>query len=217
MDISISGTVEKIIYQSPSTWYSVCDVSLDSGEVITIVGTMPYIAVGEGIEASGNWITSKDYGKQFKVEEYKKSLPQKKNSILRYLSSGAIKGIGAKIAKKIVDEYGEDAFDVIENHPDWLARLPGITPKRAMEISEEFKSKSDIRATVTFFREYFGPATTMKIYKCFGKHSVSTKPLKLRFNINARLCIIRKLHEPVGRRAPLRRGKFILAHKRRSG
>ena len=135
----ISGTIEKIIYQSPSSWYSVCDVVLDTGEMITVVGTMPYASVGEGIEASGTWITSKDYGKQFKVDEYKKHLPQKKNSILRYLSSGAIKGIGAKIAKKIVDIYGEDSFDVIENHPDWLMQINGISRKKAYEMSFDFK------------------------------------------------------------------------------
>ena len=98
--INISGTVEKIIFQSPQTWYSVCDVCLDTGEGLTVVGVMPYISVGECISASGSFITSKEYGKQFKVEAYKKYLPKNKNSILRYLSSGAIKGIGAKIAKK---------------------------------------------------------------------------------------------------------------------
>ncbi|MBQ3018380.1 MAG: ATP-dependent RecD-like DNA helicase, partial [Clostridia bacterium] len=91
--LHISGTVEKIIFQSPQTWYSVCDVLLDINEVITVVGTLPYISVGEGIEATGEFITSKDYGKQFKVEEYKKFLPQSKNNILRYLSSGAVKGL----------------------------------------------------------------------------------------------------------------------------
>ena len=171
MDIFISGTIEKIIYQSPSTWYSVCDVSLDSGEVITIVGTMPYIAVGEGIEASGSWITSKDYGKQFKVEEYKKSLPQKKNSILRYLSSGAVKGIGVKIAKKIVDEYGEDAFDVIENHPDWLAQINGISRKKAYEMSFDFKEKADVRDIMTFSNG-ISPENAIKIHKKWGKNAL---------------------------------------------
>lgn len=170
--INISGTVEKIIYQSSSTWYSVCDVSLDTGEVITIVGTMPYIAVGEGIVASGSWITSKDYGKQFKVEEYKKSLPQKKNSILRYLSSGAIKGIGAKIAKKIVDEYGEDSFDVIENHPDWLAQINGISRKKAYEMSFDFKEKADIRDIMTVSVGTISPENAIKIHKKWGKNAL---------------------------------------------
>ena len=78
--IKISGTVEKLIYQSNDSWYSVCDVCTDDNELITVVGIMPYVSVGEGIEAEGQFVTNKDYGKQFKVEEYKKALPKQKNS-----------------------------------------------------------------------------------------------------------------------------------------
>lgn len=171
--IKISGTVDKIIFQSPTSWYSVCDVSLETGESITVVGTMPYISVGEAIEASGTFITSKDYGKQFKIEEYRKYLPQNKNSILRYLSSGAIKGIGAKIAKKIVDEYGEDAFDVIENHPDWLAQINGISRKKAYEISFDFKEKADVRELMTSSGGIISADSSVKIYKKWGRNALS--------------------------------------------
>ncbi|MBR2944426.1 MAG: ATP-dependent RecD-like DNA helicase [Clostridia bacterium] len=170
--LHISGTVEKIIFQSPQTWYSVCDVLLDINEVITVVGTLPYISVGEGIEATGEFITSKDYGKQFKVEEYKKFLPQSKNNILRYLSSGAVKGIGAKIAKKIVDEYGEDAFDVLENHPDWLAQINGISRKKAYEMSFDFKEKADVREIMTLSGGLISADTSAKIYKKWGKNAL---------------------------------------------
>lgn len=173
MDIlKISGTVDKIIFQSPTSWYSVCDVSLETGESITVVGIMPYISVGEAIEASGTFITSKDYGKQFKIEEYRKYLPQNKNSILRYLSSGAIKGIGAKIAKKIVDEYGEDAFDVIENHPDWLAQINGISRKKAYEISFDFKEKADVREIMTSSGGIISADSSVKIYKKWGRNAL---------------------------------------------
>lgn len=174
MDIlKISGTVDKIIFQSPTSWYSVCDVSLETGEAITVVGTMPYISVGEAIEASGTFITSKDYGKQFKIEEYRKYLPQNKNSILRYLSSGAVKGIGAKIAKKIVDEYGEDAFDVIENHPEWLAQINGISRKKAYEISFDFKEKADVRELMTSSGGIISADSSVKIYKKWGRNALS--------------------------------------------
>ena len=79
--IKIVGTVEKLIYQSNDSWYSVCDVCTEDNEAITVVGIMPYVSVGEGIEAEGQWVTNKDYGKQFKVESYKKTLPKQKNSI----------------------------------------------------------------------------------------------------------------------------------------
>ena len=172
MELNISGTVEKIIFQSPETWYSVCDVCLDTGEGITVVGVMPYISVGECISASGTFVNSKEYGKQFKVEAFKKYLPKNKNSILRYLSSGAIKGIGAKIAKKIVDEYGEDAFDVIENHPDWLVSINGISRKKAYDISFDFKEKSDVRQIVEESGGVISPDSSAKIVKKWGKNAL---------------------------------------------
>ena len=170
---NINGTVVKLIYQNQDNWYSVCDVEADTGRLITVVGIMPYISVGEGISASGEWINSKEYGQQFKVEEYQKILPQKKNEILRYLASGAVKGIGAKIAQKIVEMYGEDSFDVIANHPDWLVSIRGISRKKAYEISIDFKEKSDIREILTFCNGTISSNTAVKVYKRWGKKSLN--------------------------------------------
>jgi exodeoxyribonuclease V alpha subunit len=172
-DNRMRGTVEGILYRNDDNGYMVATVITDGDDLVNIVGILPGVDEGDTITFTGKWENNARYGKQYRVLEYMTEMPTEASDIERYLASGAIKGIRAKTARKIVEEFGTDTVDVIENHPDWLARLPGITPKRAMEISEEFKSKSDIRATVTFFREYFGPATTMKIYKCFGKHSVS--------------------------------------------
>ena len=169
----IRGTIEGILYRNDDNGYIVATVITDEDELINIVGILPGVEEGDRITATGKWENNARYGKQYRVLDYITELPTETEDLERYLASGAIKGVRAKMARKIVAEFGADTVDVIENHPDWLARLPGITPKRALEISEEFKSKNDIRATVTFFREYFGPATTMKIYNCFGKHSVS--------------------------------------------
>lgn len=170
--IKIIGTIEKLIYQSSDSWYSVCDVCTDENELITVVGIMPYASVGEGIEADGQWVTNKDYGKQFKVEDYKKTLPKQKNSILRYLSSGAIKGVGAKIAQKIVSQYGEDSFDVIANHPDWLVQINGISRKKAYDISDDFKEKSDVRELMTFSGGAISPNIAIKICKRWGRNAL---------------------------------------------
>ena len=172
-DNRMKGTVEGILYRNDDNGYIVATVITDDDDLVNIVGILPGVDEGDTITFTGRWENNARYGKQYRVLEYMTEMPTEAADIERYLASGAIKGIRAKTARKIVEEFGTDTVDVIENHPDWLARLPGITPKRALEISEEFKSKSDIRATVTFFREYFGPSTTMKIYKCFGKHSVS--------------------------------------------
>lgn len=168
----ISGTVEKVIYQSNDSWYSVCDVFTDDGKSITVVGIMPYVSVGEAVEAEGSWVTNKDYGKQFKVEAYKKTLPQQKNSILRYLSSGAIKGIGAKIAQKIVNLYGEESFDVIANHPEWLMEINGISRKKAYDISNDFKEKADVRELTTLSGGAISPGVAVKVCKKWGRNAL---------------------------------------------
>ena len=172
-EMKISGTVEKLIYQSEDSWYSVCDVCTDDNKSITVVGIMPYISAGEGIEAEGSWVTNKEYGKQFKVEVYRKTLPKQKNSILRYLSSGAIKGIGAKIAHKIVEQYGEDSFDVIANHPDWLVQINGISRKKAYDMSFDFKEKMDVLELTTFSNGAISPNLAVKISKRWGRKALS--------------------------------------------
>ena len=170
--VKISGTVEKLIYQNNDNWYSVCDVCTDDEKLITVVGIMPYASVGEGIEAEGAWVTNKDYGKQFKVEVYRKALPKQKNSILRYLSSGAVKGIGAKIAQKIVEQYGEESFDVIANHPDWLVQINGISRRKAYEMSNDFKEKVDVRELMTFSGGAISPNMAVKICKRWGRNAL---------------------------------------------
>lgn len=170
--MKISGTVEKIVFQSNDSWYSVCDVCTDDGKVITAVGIMPYVSVGEGIVAEGYWNVNKDYGKQFKVESYSKTLPKQKNSILRYLSSGAIKGVGAKIAQRIVDQYGEDSFNVIAEHPDWLVQINGISRRKAYEISADFNEKVGLREIMTFSNGAITPNTAVKISKKWGRNAL---------------------------------------------
>ena len=168
----ISGSVEHVIYSNVENGYAICEFGTDGGDMITIVGTMPYVAEGEHLAVTGMWVHNPKYGRQFKVESYEKQLPADEDSILRYLASGAIKGVGAKTAIKIVDEFGEDTFEVIENHHEWLAQIPGISRKKALEISENLKAEAGMRGAMMFFREYFGPATTVKIYKKWGSDAV---------------------------------------------
>lgn len=170
--VKVKATVEKIIYQNDENWYSVCDVTTEKNESLTIVGIMPYISVGEEIEASGSFTISKEHGRQFKVDDFKKILPKEKNSILRYLSSGAVKGVGPKIAKKIVDQYGEDSFDVIANHPEWLIQINGISRKKAYDISFDFKEKSDIRDILTFSNGTISSTNAIKVHKKWGKNAL---------------------------------------------
>ena len=170
--VQINGNVEAVIYSNEDNGYAICDFGTDADELITIVGTLPYVSEGDTMTVFGRWVHNPKYGRQFKVEQYEKKLPADGGAILRYLSSRAVKGIGPKTAKRIVDEFGEDTFDVIENHPEWLAQIQGISLKKAEAISEDFKAQSGIRSAMIFFRDWFGPATIMKIYKKWGSGAV---------------------------------------------
>ncbi len=170
--IRISGSIEHVIYSNEENGFAICDLGTDTDELITITGTMPYIGEGDTVTVTGRWVHNPKYGRQFKVEQCEKELPADRASILRYLSSGTIKGVGPKTAQRIVDTYGEESFDVIENHPEWLADIPGITKKKAHAISEDFKNKSGIRSAMLFFREFFGAAMTVRIYKKWGGSAV---------------------------------------------
>ncbi len=170
--VKISGSVEHVIFSNEENGFAICDLGTESNELITVTGILPYIAEGDQLTVYGMWVHNPKYGRQFKVERSEKSMPADRASMLRYLSSGAVKGIGPKTAQRVVDAFGDESFDVIENHPDWLASIPGITLKRARSISEEFKNKAGIRSAMLFFREFFGAATTVRIYKRFGGSAV---------------------------------------------
>ena len=170
--IKLTGSIEHVIYSNEENGFAICDMGTDTDELITITGILPYVAAGDTVTVYGKWVHNPKYGRQFKVEQSEKQLPADRASILRYLSSGAIKGIGPKTAQRIVDEFGDETFEVIENHPDWLSQINGITPKRARAISEEFKNKAGIRSAMLFFREFFGAAMTVRIYKKWGGNAV---------------------------------------------
>ena len=170
--IKLSGSVEQVIYANEENGYMVCDLGTDDDDLITITGIMPYISEGDSLIVWGEWKHNPKYGRQFVVAQYERYMPANASAILRYLSSGAVKGIGKKTALKIVEEFGDNTLDVLENHPDWLSDIPGISLKKAKQICEDFKAKAGIRTAMLFFRDYFGATTTVKIYKRWGSASI---------------------------------------------
>lgn len=168
----IAGSIEHIIFANQENGFAICDLGTEQGELVTITGSLPYIGEGDNVTVFGKWIHNPKYGRQFRVESCERQLPADAASMLRYLASGAIKGIGPKTAQRIVEEFGDETFDVIEHHPEWLAALPGITRKRAAAIAEDFAEKAGIRSAMLFFREHFGAAATVRIYKRFGGNAV---------------------------------------------
>ncbi|PWM27056.1 MAG: ATP-dependent RecD-like DNA helicase [Oscillospiraceae bacterium] len=174
----ISGVVERVVFSNEENGYTVCEISSVSDEggeiLLTLVGIMPFIAEGEVIRAVGKWIVHPSFGKQFSVEYYEKELPSGEASILRYLSSRTVKGVGPSSAKKIVEKFGADTFDVLENHPEWLEEIPGISASKAKVISDSFKQQFGVRSVMMFCHDYIGPASAMKIYKKWGGSSIDT-------------------------------------------
>jgi len=170
--VQINGTIERIVYQNEDNGYTVCKVETEDFSSLTAVGIMPYLCAGEMVTLYGRMIVNSKYGEQLKVESYEKTLPSTETAILTYLSSGGLKGIGKLLASRIVAKYGLDTFDVIENNPLWLCEIKGMTRKKAMDISQQFKSQNGIRNVVSFCRDFFSPNVSMKIYSKWGMDSL---------------------------------------------
>lgn len=168
----LTGSVEGVIYSNEENGYAILDFLLDAGDVITIVGTLPYVTEGDTLTVYGKWVHNPKYGTQFSVTEYESVLPADETAMLRYLASGVIKGIGPKLAARIVKEFGPDTFSVMENHPEWLAQVNGVSRKKALEIAEDFKAKAGMRSAMLFFRDAFGAAATVRIYQKWGANAV---------------------------------------------
>ncbi|MBQ9416547.1 MAG: AAA family ATPase [Clostridia bacterium] len=169
-----TGSILRVIYKNEDTGYAVCDLGCEQNgpEVVTICGILPYIQEGDSVKLYGKWVLNPKYGRQIQVSSYEKLVPADIESILRYLSSRAIPGIGPKTARKIVDLFGKESFEVLENHPEFLSDIPGISLKKARQISAEFKQKEGFRTTLVFFQKYFGPAVIQRIYRQWGSGCV---------------------------------------------
>lgn len=168
----LTGTVEGIVYQNKLNDYTVIELATDEGELVTAVGEMPYIGEGERVRLLGCWTRHNEYGEQFSVSVMEKLLPTGANEILKYLSGRNVRGIGPVTALKIVNRFGDDTFDVIEQHPDWLSDIPGISRKKAAEISESFREQAGIRELMVFCQNYIGSTSISHIYEKWGIRAV---------------------------------------------
>ncbi len=161
----LHGTVEDIIFQNIDTGYAVFTVSEEETET-TCVGVVPHIHEGESVAISGYWTIHATYGKQFQVQNYEKTIPTTEEGIIKYLASGVIKGIGHKTAKKIVERFGENSFQIIEEQPERLAEIRGITLEKAQKINALFQEQHELRKAMLFLQDFgVTPAYATKIYK----------------------------------------------------
>ena len=166
--LQLEGAVENIVYRNEQNGYTVLEIA-DGEDLITAVGIMPQASVGDTVNLTGFFITHKTYGKQFSVSACEICRPTESADILKYLSSGAIKGIGSVTAQRLVSEFGESTLDVMENQPDRVARLRGITESKALAFSAQLKANTGVRTLMLFLGEYgISNTSSVKIYNAFG-------------------------------------------------
>lgn len=166
---TVKGYVDHIIYRNDENGYTVLNLHMEDGEV-TCVGSFPFISEGEFIHGIGSYTEHAVYGQQFLIESYDMTQPEDVFSIERYLSSGAIKGVGEALAGRIVKKFKEDTFRIIEEEPERLAEIKGISLRVAREIYRQFEEKKDMRSAMLFLQQYnITGNLAVKIYSQYGQ------------------------------------------------
>ncbi len=178
----IQGAIYDVVFRNEQNGYSVIELECDKN-LVTVVGYFAYINIGETIKAYGTWVQHPDYGKQFKMETYNSVTPSTLFGIEKYLASGLIAGIGPHTAKKMVEKFGLDTFDIIQYYPDRLSEVEGIGSKKAAKIFEAFQEQKELKDIMMFLEQYDISATyAVKIYKAYGANTIEAireNPYKL--------------------------------------
>ena len=170
--IHIEGTVETVLFCNEQNGYIVLDLDT-GGDYVTVVGELGTIEEGEELRLTGKYVTHPKFGAQFRAEACERKLPANETAILKYLSSGVIKGIGPTLAKRMVEEFGDKTLEVIENTPEDLVKVKGMSAKKADEISQEFRRIFGIRALMIFLAGYgVSPSVAVSAWKRWGQFAV---------------------------------------------
>ena len=169
---TLEGIVTSVVFSNPENGYVVLRLETDDGAA-TAAGCIPGVSPGERLALQGSWATHPQYGEQFKAESYTVKTPDGADEIYRYLASGAIKNIGAARARDIVDKFGANTLAVIENAPDDLASVKGISLKSARRIGDEYRRQAGLRRLIDFLSEYgIKPLVATRVYKDYGDGSI---------------------------------------------
>ena len=170
--MKLTGEVKEIIYQNEINSYTVAEFETDEEE-ITIVGYLPFINVGDTLKLVGKIVTHQDYGEQFKVDTFEKTMPKSLSSLERYLANGTIKGVGPATAKKIVDTFGEETLHVLKFEPEKLSNIKGINKEKAIAISETFLENWELWQIVGYLEKFgIGVQNAKNVYKKLGSNAI---------------------------------------------
>lgn len=166
--LEISGSVEQIVFRNEKNGYTILEIN-DSRELVTAVGSMPWVSVGEELRIMGHWVRHPTFGTQFKVEAFERYKPATASAILKYLSSGAVKGIGPSLAAQIVEAFGENTLEVMEKEPERLASIKGISAAKARKFSSEIQRAHGVREAMVRLGGYgISPEEALRIWKQYG-------------------------------------------------
>ena len=164
----ISGTVEDVTFHNDENGFTVLDLSTED-ELVTVVGVLPAVASGEKLRLRGNWTSHPTFGRQFRAQLCERSMPSTSAELYKYLASGAVSGIREKTARKIIERFGDDTFEVLEKHPEKLASIKGISIERARKMSNSFNEQFAVRQIMISLERYgMTPAECLKTYRALG-------------------------------------------------
>ena len=167
--VTWEGTVHSIIFENAENGYTVLRLLTGEGEVVTVVGCIPCAAPGEHLTVSGVWETHPQHGEQLRAVELERSLPEDEEEIFDYLSSGVCKGVGPATARRIVDRFGPETLDILEQDPGRLSLIKGITEKKAQEIAASFRQAMGLRRLMAFLAQYqLPPVLAMRLRQVYG-------------------------------------------------
>ncbi len=169
----LQGSISAVVYQNYDNGYAVLRLHVGGGQSVTVVGTIPMPAVGEQLMVTGRWSNHSNYGRQFEAEFLERLMPQSAGEILAFLSSRIIKGIGPKMATRIVERFGGETLAVMEREPMRLAEIPGISGEKAKSIGAEFRLQVGMRQLMEFFALHHLPAElAVRTYKLYGDSTI---------------------------------------------
>ena len=166
---SVDGTVQHVIFQNEENGYTVLRLVTSDGEAVTVVGTIPCAAPGENLIVTGQWVSHPVHGEQVQASQVERHMPATEDEILDYLSSGIIKGVGPATADRLVQRFGVNTLRVMEEEPELLAKVKGITPRKASEIGESYRYQTGMRRLLEFLSRNDLPlALALRLYRRYG-------------------------------------------------
>lgn len=171
--LELCGTVERIVYHNDKNQYTVLEMAAGD-DLITVVGGFPFVSEGEELQVYGIWDTHPSFGQQFKAQTFERARPATAAAMLKYLASGAVKGVGPATARRMVEAFGDKALEIMENDPDRLTQVKGITKEKAQAISQELKRVYGIRELMAYLGAYgVRPEEAVLVWKMYGPDSLA--------------------------------------------